>query len=153
MAAYCGAHCHSTYQPRLAEKMLWSSARSPFLQVGSSSPPTCSCQIRFLGERNLQSKTCRGDSRYGPYPSHMPGITELVSKEGFGSYPQEQQLFRVSVWRRHSRRSMDLEHVLFRNILDLSFPFATCPFVLFLIYNLLKMSLDRALVMPSWNLL
>lgn len=49
--------------------------------------------------------------------------------------------------------STDLEHVLFRDVLDLSFPFATRPFVLFLIYNLLKMSVDRALAMPRWNLL
>jgi len=75
-----------------------------------------------------------------------------TSKVGFGSYPQWQQVCWVSPWRMRSCCSTDLEHILFRNVLDSSFPFATHPFVLFFIYDLLKMSLHRALAMSSWNL-
>lgn len=42
-----------------------------------------------------------------------------------------------------------LEHIMFRDILDLSFPFATLPFpAFFKIYNLLKISGDYAELEP-----
>lgn len=69
-------------------------ALTPLLQVGSSSPAR-SCRILFLGELNLQSKTCGSCSKHRVCPSCTPGMTEL-SKAGLRSHPQQHQLCWVS---------------------------------------------------------
>lgn len=122
MAAYGSSHFHSARQPRPAEKMLWISAWSPVLQAGSSSPSNTVPPDPLSWRTEPPEQNSLRSLQVWTVPLMYTRDNQAPQSGIWGYLILNGNNSAASPWRRRSHRNTDLEHVLFRNVLNSYFP-------------------------------